>query len=105
MKKKELFKNIDYFENNRDLFINFAFFRFVDLLGVPFLDKISKSKYTYSDDYNSFFNDLKVKCNFEETIVNGKREGYLKVLFDNKNIDNNDFDTYIYSTLIILGKN
>lgn len=104
MEKKVLFKNIDYFESNCDLFINFAFFQFINLLGSPFLDKISKNIYKYSDNYNSFFNSLKVKCDFEEIITNDRQEGYLKLLFSNTNIDNNDFNTYIYSNLIIQGK-
>lgn len=100
MEDKGLLKNIDYFKTNSELFINFAFLQFVKLLGNPFLEKISNNIYTYPGDYNSFFNNLKVGCKFEEEA----NEGYLKLLFNNINSDNNDFDTYIYSKLIILGK-
>ena len=103
MKNNGLFDNINYFKTNSDLFINFAFFHFINLLGSPFIDKISNSIQNNNSSSN-FFNNLKVKCKFEEITKNYQTEGYLKILFDNPQIDNNDFDTYIYSILMIRGK-
>lgn len=103
MKNNGLFDNINYFKTNSDLFINFAFFHFINLLGSPFIDKISNSIQNNNSSTN-FFNNLKVKCKFEEITKNSQTEGYLKILFDNPQIDGNDFDTYIYSILMIRGK-
>ena len=97
-----LFKDIDKFKTNSELFLNFAFFRFLELLGIPFLEKISRAN--YFEDYNSFFKNLKVKCDFEEKVVNGEKVGYLNLLFEDKSKDIKGFNTHIYSVLDIHGK-
>ena len=97
-----LFRNIDKFKTNSELFLNFAFFRFLELLGIPFLEKISRAN--YFEDYNSFFKNLKVKCDFEEKEVNGEKVGYLNLLFEDKSKDIKGFNTHIYSVLDIHGK-
>ena len=101
--EKRLFKNIDTFKSNSDLLINFAFFRFIHLLGKP-LKKITDNRYLFLDNSDDFFNNLKVKCTFEEKVKDGKSEGFLKLLFENQNDENDDFNTHIYSKLIIRGK-
>ena len=44
---KELFKDIDNFKSNSDLFINFAFFQFISCLGTPFVEKVLQNIYEF----------------------------------------------------------
>ena len=98
----KIFNNIDKFRTNSELFLNFAFFRFIELLGVPFLEKISQ--YNYLDDCDAFFRNLKVKCDYEEKEIDGEKVSYLNLIFNKNNNDLNGFNTYIYSLLNIHGK-